>query len=372
MRIFQISNTFYPVIGGIETYIDSLSKRLVFESHNIYVITRKFRNKIDDGKFNYQVIRLNRHKTLESLDKYIRSIKLSIIYSYIPIKKIVLELQPDVLNFHSRRFFFHSRLFKRPSVLTIHTTYFWHLKKIPIRKLFLDSFDVILCFTKYLKKIIDKISPSKAIFLPYGIDTNKFSPNINENMIRNKYEIKKNEKLILCVGRLVPYKGFDTVIKAMQFILKKNKNFKLMIVGDGPQLFKLKQLSRKYNLKNNVIFTNKVDYSLLQFYYAACDIFIHVPYKFEAFGRVLIEAMASKKPVISTYCGGPEEIIDHNKNGLLLKSNNPQKISETILNLYHDEAFSKMLSINALKKVKSVYSWEIIIKKYLKILNSLT
>jgi len=156
----------------------------------------------------------------------------------------------------------------------------------------------------------------------------------------------------------------------MPKVLEKNNKIRLLIVGDGPLFSQLKNLAIKLNLIKNIIFAGKVEYKLLPFYYAAADIFVHPPYGFEAFGKVIIEAMACGKPIISTYCGGPEEIIDNYLNGILIEPNNPDKLADVIIQLIQDDQLIKKLIKNALKKVDTTFSWKIISKKYIKFLNN--
>ncbi|MHA1695071.1 MAG: glycosyltransferase family 4 protein [Candidatus Helarchaeota archaeon] len=372
MRIFQITQSFYPVMGGIETYIDNLSTKLSLRGNDLYVITRFFPSKSKNTrKLKYKVIRLKEIKFLEKLKfknfpHFYRS-----VYFYPLTKKLVSKLDPDVLHFHSRFYFTQARLLKKPTIFTSHTPYFWYWKKIFIRKYFLDSFDIILCLTKRLLNMVNKISSSRAVYLPHGIDTKRFSPNLDRNVIRLRHNISKDEKIILCLGRMVFYKGYHIMIKSMLYILEKNKKVKLIIVGSGPLLNELKSLAIKYNLQNNVIFAGRVEDEFIPLYYAGCDIFVHPALKAEYSPRVIFEALASGKPIISTYSGGVVEIIKNFQNGVLIKPNDPKKLSETILNLLSNSKLLQKLSSSALQSALNEYSWDIIINKYLEIVKSI-
>ncbi|MHA1271559.1 MAG: glycosyltransferase family 4 protein [Candidatus Helarchaeota archaeon] len=372
MRIFQFTPTFFPAMGGIETYIDNLCTKLTSKGEQLYVITRYF-PKINDinRKFNYKVIRL---KELNLVEKYgYKNIRhfYRPLYFYIPTKKLISTFRPDILHFHSRFYFSQARLFKIPTMFTSHTPYFWYSKKILARKIFLNSFDVILCLTKKLQHMVEKVSQSKAIYLPHGIDTNRFSPNLNGTRIREIHSIPEDYKIVLCLGRMVKYKGYHVMLKSMSKILDKFKKLKLIIVGSGPLLEQLKLMAMKYNIQKNVIFTGRVDDNLIPLYYSSCDIFVHPPLGAEYSPRVIFEALASGKPIISTFSGGVVEIIKNYKNGVLVRPNDPNELASAVINLLNDQELAKSLANNALKSALNEYSWDIILDKYINIIKSL-
>ena len=116
----------------------------------------------------------------------------------------------------------------------------------------------------------------------------------------------KNKGFIILAGpgRLEPYKGFQLLIKIMPKILQKKKNAKLWIVGTGSYENYLKKLSEKLNIRDSVIFFGKLSQEEVMKKYAECDIVAFPSIWLEAQGRVQLEAMAMKKPLIANNKGG--------------------------------------------------------------------
>ncbi len=226
------------------------------------------------------------------------------------------------------------------------------------------------CSVKILKagqllaaRLADKIiTPSnylKGIIQNWGVDDNKIkviynSFDIPQN-IEDKNSIRKilnfNGKYIISVGRLVSWKGFDTLINIMPEILKRFSTLKLLIAGDGPEKEKLIDLTRKLGIQNSVIFLGSLNHKTLLHHMKASDIFV-LNTAYEGFSHVLLEAMAMNVPIITTSVGGNVEIIKDKKNGLLVGYNNDNEIIKAILTLLTDDFFAENLASNAMVKVK--------------------
>ena len=103
---------------------------------------------------------------------------------------------------------------------------------------------------------------------------------------------------MLFVGRIASEKNIEFLLDAHSQIVKKHKNAKLLIVGDGPDLEEYKKLSFKYKIQNNVIFTGKVPWEDVPLYYSISDIFVTASYT-ETQGLTVVEAMAASLPVIA-------------------------------------------------------------------------
>jgi glycosyltransferase involved in cell wall biosynthesis len=116
-------------------------------------------------------------------------------------------------------------------------------------------------------------------------------------------------------------------------------------------------------IKDKVFFTGMVPYMDMPKYYQRCDVFC-LPTLGEPFGKVLIEAMACAKPVISSNLGGPSEIIEDGKNGFLIPPAKPEAIAERILTILEDEYTRRKMGENARKTAVEKYSWEKVSQKY--------
>lgn len=159
---------------------------------------------------------------------------------------------------------------------------------------------------------------------------------------------KKGEITILNVGRLHPQKGQDVLIEAFNLLSNAYPNLKLLIAGAGQREEYLKNLTAGYGLTNKVEFLGK--HSEIKKILNLADIFV-LPSLYEGFGIALIEAMAFGIPVVATSVGGVNEIIEDNKDGILVKPGNALEIAQAVKGLIDQPALARKLALNARAKV---------------------
>jgi glycosyltransferase involved in cell wall biosynthesis len=162
----------------------------------------------------------------------------------------------------------------------------------------------------------------------------------NENIPKLKY------KIALSVGRLVHVKGYDLLIKAWEKSIKNNPDWKLCIVGDGPEEKSLKKLVEDLKLENTVIFTGRTN-DVIQYYNSSS--FFCLSSRNEGLPMVLLEAQSYNLPLIAFDCDtGPSEIISNNINGYLVKNGDIDKLSHALINMIDvKESCYMQLSNNA-------------------------
>lgn len=151
---------------------------------------------------------------------------------------------------------------------------------------------------------------------------------------------QKDCPVVLGVGRLVYQKNFSLLIKAFSRV-RKLRSTKLIILGDGKERNKLKQLVQDYNLSNEVDFPGFVDNPYA--YMARADVFV-LSSIVEPLGNVLVEALACGCPVVSTNCpSGPAEILDHGRYGSLVPVGDEKALAEEIISLLDNPPDRKCL-----------------------------
>lgn len=162
----------------------------------------------------------------------------------------------------------------------------------------------------------------------------------NDNIPKLKY------KIVLSVGRLVHVKGYDLLIKAWEKSIKNNPDWKLCIVGDGPEEKSLKKLVEDLKLENTVIFTGRTN-DVTQYYSSSS--FFCLSSRNEGLPMVLLEAQSYNLPLIAFDCDtGPSEVISNNINGYLVKNGDIDKLSDALINMIDIKALNYMqLSKNA-------------------------
>ncbi len=214
----------------------------------------------------------------------------------------------------------------------------------------------IILQTAHVEKSFTKLG----VKLPLGKSI-IFNP-IDINFKRNNEIIK--EKVILSIGRLSDEKGHHLLLQS--FADLKLKDWKLEIIGDGVNKEKLINLATKLGISESVIFLGKKKEVI--HYLNRCSIFV-LPSLTEGFPNVLCEAMATGCAVVSFDCpNGPNELINHNNNGLLVEKGNIEKLSKAIINLVNNEDKRVEFGLKAseihmiLNKSLICQEWEKIIK----------
>ncbi len=138
--------------------------------------------------------------------------------------------------------------------------------------------------------------------------------------------------IILSAGRLVPWKGYRMLIKIMPQLLDINQFFRLVIVGDGPELAMLRAMVRNLGLERKAYLVGRKTADELAVYFAAADMFV-LNTGYEGFSHQILEAMAAGVPIITTPVGGNREVMCQGENGFLVKYNDEFNLIEAIKTL---------------------------------------
>lgn len=183
---------------------------------------------------------------------------------------------------------------------------------------------------------------------------------------RKKLGFQPNEKIILGAGNFVDMKGFDNLIKAYKLLLDNSqRDFKLLLLGEGEEKDKLCELTRSLKIEKNVIMPGFVQD--IRPYMWASNVFVLSSKKPEPFGIVLIEAMASGLASIATGAGGPVDIIEDGINGCLVKINSPIDIANKMKILLEDNDFRMKIANKAVETVSKKFNVQDIAMKHIEI-----
>ena len=221
-------------------------------------------------------------------------------------------------------------------------------KKIILRliKIYYPKSDAIIGISKKLSFDLENFINSKVKTI--------YNPSFQEKFINNnkdnKFYIKKNKKIILNVGFLEKQKDQLTLLKSIKEIKKFNKNFLLIIIGNGAEYKNLNDYIKKNNLLEYVkIFKNIKNPTS---FYKAADLFI-LSSIYEGLGNVLVEALKYKCPVITSNCNsGPMEIIDYGKYGDFFSPKDHKTLTEKVLNHFNNPRRLKNKMRNSKKHLK--------------------
>jgi len=232
-------------------------------------------------------------------------------------------------------------------------------------RFFYSSMDEIRVPTNEYMQILESRGfelPKMKIFRR-GIDTGLFSPQpMAGPLFKKRYGLDDGFNL-LYVGRISRDKDLPFLIKIYERLLEIDENWNLILVGDGPYLKELKAETRRYK---RVRFLGRVDYSSLPEIYSSADLFVF-PSTTDTFGMVVLEAQACGLPALVSDRGGPKEIIEDHRTGLIARAESIDDWVEKIVflrNMWknYPQRFEQMKK-RARQNILNLYSWEIVIKE---------
>ena len=230
----------------------------------------------------------------------------------------------------------------------------------------LRFFDRVVVVTE---GVLRRFPPLKKRLIKNGLDIAKFSNAKSQRMdIRKKFGISEGDIVIGTVGRLSKEKNQKLLLNAAKELVKKHNHLKFLIVGTGPEEKHLKLLAVDRKLSANVIFagflTNMPDV------YQAMDIFC-LPSLTEGVPLTVLEAMASKVPVVATWVGGDPGLFVDGKTGLLVESENVESLVVKLSDLTTDAQKRTELSSNAFSFVSENFSQEKMVENYRRVYEEL-
>jgi phosphatidylinositol alpha-1,6-mannosyltransferase len=229
-----------------------------------------------------------------------------------------------------------------------------------------NEVDVLTYLGEYFRtRLARALSPEAAqrmARLAPGVDPTFFRPKAGGEAVRESLGLS-TRPVVACVSRMVPRKGQDTLINAWPAIKAQVNDAALLLVGDGPYAPKLKQMTQKLNLGQDVIFTGSVPWKDLPSYYGAADVFAmpcrtrRAGLDVEGLGIVYLEASASGLPVIGGDSGGAPDAILDGETGYVV-SDRPALAAKTV-ELLSDPGKAKAMGEKGLAWVDREWRWEL-------------
>ena len=338
MRIGIFTETYTPYISGLVTSEVMLKHALEKLGHEVYVVTANLEN------FKYSYDEKERVLKIPGIPTGIYDYRLTGIYPIKAIKKIK-SWNLDVI--HSQTEFAigtFARIFGKqygiPVVHTYHTMYEDYVHYITKGYFTKPGIKLVEYLTKFYcdKTVTELIVPTKKAYdlfkekykvdrnihiIPTGIEISRFykeNSKIQDIInLKRKLNINDTDFVILFVGRLAEEKDVEFLLESHEEIIKKHNNAKLLIVGDGPDINKYKELSIKYKIDNNTIFTGKVPWDDMPKYYQIADVFATAS-RSETQGLTVVEAMAAEIPVVCVDDDSFKIVVIDDLNGKLFKN----------------------------------------------------
>jgi len=248
----------------------------------------------------------------------------------------------------------------------------WHLVKWLERRT-VDKFDKIICVDSRLKKRLEEKFGSqakeKSLVILNGIDTIRFvARDLGPSTDASGRRTWNNRFTILNAKALVPKNGQEYLIRAMPGVLAHIPHASLRLAGEGQDMERLVRIASNLELDKNVSFLGAVPNVNVPALMLDSDIVVIPSIRMqgveEASSILLLEAMASGKPVIATDIGGLKESIEHGKTGLLVPDRDPNAIAEAIVYLYNSPSLAEKIATSAMEYVSRERTWGIVAEKH--------
>tara|TARA_A100001037_G_C15153857_1_gene641884 strand:+ start:9869 stop:10993 length:1125 start_codon:yes stop_codon:yes gene_type:complete len=371
LRLLLCAAVYPPSVGGVQTLSARLAGELSEMGHEVDVVARgrKEDPEIDEANKLVNILRIN-----------MKLFIFPVLFCFVLFKR------PQILLLTHRADFLRSailikKLFKIPFVVIIHGNEIYSSnRKIKLRES-LNRSSALIAVSEYTKNRLVSLgfSDSKIFSISNGVSFSNFGPDSEGKILRENLGLSE-KKVLLSVGRLQPVKGFDSVIRSMPLIIEKYPNIFYILVGDGPEMENLKNLAKKLNVYEKVLFVGEVPYGKLGrgdfAFYQACDIFL-MPSRIdkndgavEAFGIAYLEAGACGKPVIGGFTGGISEAILDGENGFLVNPEKPNEIVSAVLEIFDSPSLSDSMGKRG-RELATENNWSNVAKSYENLLHQI-
>jgi glycosyltransferase involved in cell wall biosynthesis len=351
MRVVQLGKYYYPHKGGIETHLRLLCQSLKGAVDIEAIVFNTGRRTERNSEEGVPITRCGNLITVAS-----SPVSPSMVWELSKRKYDVLHLH--VPNPLAAAAYLASRKPKHALVVSHHSDIIRQARLLrlvsPIMRRVLARADSILVASpNYLASSAELEGfRSKCRVVPYGLNLQEWAP--NADTLRKAAHIRAQYPgpIVLSVGRLVYYKGFDVVIEATQGAAST-----LLIVGDGPLRGDLEAKVRAHGLDGKVVLVGEVEGSLLP-YYLAADVFVLASVaRSEAFGIVQLEAMACGLPVVNTALdSGVPFVSRHEDSGLTVPPGDARELAAAIGRLLGDSKLRKQYGERGRARVEAEFS----------------
>lgn len=373
MKILMMTNTYTPIVGGLEKSILVFSEQFRLKGHEVKIIAPEFENMPEKEK---DVIRVPSIENVIGTDFSVG----------LPLPEIIQDLiedfKPDIIHSHHPFIMGDlalrvSRQYQIPLVFTYHTMFEHYTKYFGLDNPAMQKF-VVEVATGYANMADHLIVPSESVaqvlqgrgvrtpttVVPTGLDVNYFSAQTTR--FREEFDIPEKAFVVGHVGRLSPEKNLEFLTESVTEFLARHKDARFLIVGSGPSEREMKKIMRSKNVLDRAHFAGVHGGKTLVEAYHAMNVFAFAS-KSETQGMVVTEAMASGLPVVALDASGVREVVCDKKNGRILKDESAEEFSQALSWIKSRSAVQRnTLKKEALKTARS-FSSEICADKALKV-----
>jgi len=262
-----------------------------------------------------------------------------------------------------------SRVLKVPLVISLHGSGIYLSKKNRIFRalaafVFRSSEGITACSPVLRDEAVELgASLEKSEVIPYGVDLSTFTMDKNKaEPLREELGIAKDDLVVLALGRMVEKKGFEYLLKAIPEIVSTVPRCKFIFAGNGPVLKELKLRSKKLKIGKFVLFPGDIIWKDVPLYHSICDVFV-VPSVYDSQGNVdglpnvILESMATGKPIVASNIAGIPLAVKEGRNGLLVEEKNVNDIEKAVLRLLQSKDLRNKMGKESRRMVENSLNW---------------
>jgi glycosyltransferase involved in cell wall biosynthesis len=220
--------------------------------------------------------------------------------------------------------------------------------------------DKVITITPNIAKNLIKygVDKSKIKIIYNGLNLNEF-PNITKSQkvkARKQFNLKETDKVVLCLSRIVPEKGLDKLVEASSIIASRVENFKVLIAGDDEGCGTKQKLQNQIeSLKLSHVVSLFPATHNIRLFHSAADIFCHPPI---SRGMSVMEAMASRLPIVAQKALGEPTVVLNNLNGLLLEKLTREDLADKLIFLLQNPRLAVTMGKSGYQRIKEVFNLE--------------
>jgi glycosyltransferase involved in cell wall biosynthesis len=375
VRVLLACVRYPPALGGVETHVQRVAQGLAARGHDVHVATSTLRSEFPfehlglAGEERDGPVRVHRFRAatlggdlhwpyLRGLDRWLLRAARGF----------------DVVHAHS--YGFHhtvaalaaAKLACKPFVLTPHFHPHWSMECGPRRRWLRRAFDLaakrtllgapdaVVCVSRAEAALLRAPRPERLHLVPNGVEPAPFARAAGAPM---RARLGLEGPAALFVGRLASNKGLFTLLEAWQAM---PRDATLLIAGDGHLAPRLAVRARELGLQGRVRLLGALSDEDLRASYAAADVFV-LPSEYEAFGIVLLEAMAAGKPVVATRTGGMVEVVEEGRTGLLVPVGDTAALAEAMQGLLQDLPRARAMGEAGRGRVQEAFTWDAVTRR---------
>ncbi|MCM3039617.1 glycosyltransferase family 4 protein [Paenibacillus motobuensis] len=366
LKIWVMTNEFEPkIVGGLGIVATQLTRMLSKLGAKVTVLCPGNSERLTISNANSNLCILRFPKNTKYFNRAQQSFKAEAIIKSASAKGGV---KPDIIHVHSTEFANAAKVagdrFNLPIVYTCHSLASQGISSLPgkLQTTLIRTANRIIVPSRWQAKVTRRLYPridgNKMFVIPHGV-----AP-------VTKGSTKAASHKLLYVGRLIPSKGVEPLIKAVGHLAQEKSKVHLTIVGSGKASYmnKLRTLAKQAGVAKRIRWAETTPHKSVQRMYGSYGAVIN-PSKKESFCLVALEAMANGVPLISTTSGGMKEFVTP-QNAKIIHSVDSVHIARAIKEFWNNPEQSRKRTINA-RATAAQYKWPVIVRKYLSLFSDL-